>query len=528
MAHVSAEVVVVGAGAAGAALTWRLATLGVDVLCLEQGDWLADPGGPAREVDWERTLFRDFNPNPNVRQGRADYPVADDTTPIKPALFNGVGGSTLRWGAHFPRLKPSDFRVRSLDGVADDWPIQYSDLEHYYDLNDQMMGVSGLAGDPANPPRSPRPHPPLPLGLAGHRLAEAFDTLGWHWWPVDAAIASKAAGANGACNMCGPCAFGCIHRARASADTHYWPEAIAAGARLVTQARVRRLSANAGRVQSVEYVDATRDLHLVSADRFVLAANGLGTTRLLLASGGLANSSGLVGRRLMHHPTAIVTGVFAQPIEGYKGPFACGLVSQEFYETDTSRGFVRGYQMQMLRGQGPAGTALGGYMKPLPWGGRHHQHFLQQFGHSVSLTITVEDLPEPANRVSLADDLHDAAGIPGPRLHYRLADNSRRILDHGIAQASTVMRTAGAVDAVVNPLAAGAGFHFLGTARMGNDAATSVTDASGRCHDLGNLCIADGSVFVTAAAVNPTSTIQALALRIADGIASDLGGDHAG
>ena len=105
-------------------------------------------------------------------------------------MFNAVGGSTIHWTAHTPRFHPSDFRVRSLDGVADDWPITYADLEPYYDLNDAWMGCSGIAGDPANPPRSPRPMPPLPLGPDGERIARGFDRLGWHWWPSDSYITS--------------------------------------------------------------------------------------------------------------------------------------------------------------------------------------------------------------------------------------------------------------------------------------------------------------------------------------------------
>ena len=103
----------------------------------------------------------DFNFDPNVRQLPEDYPI------IKKgefnafiAMVNAVGGTTIHWQGHFPRFHPSDFRVRSLDGVADDWPIRYSDLAPYYDLNDRMIGVSGLCGDPANPPRSQRPTPP--------------------------------------------------------------------------------------------------------------------------------------------------------------------------------------------------------------------------------------------------------------------------------------------------------------------------------------------------------------------------------
>ena len=255
----------------------------------------------------------------------------------------------------------------------------------------------------------------------------------------------------------------------------------------------------------------------------------MGTPRLLLASAdahhprGLANGSGLVGRRLMHHPTAIVTGVFDARLDGHKGPFACALYSQEFYETDAARGCVRGVQLQMLRGSGPVATALGGYMRRVGWGRGHHREFARQFARTATLTVTAEDLPEDANRVALDPVRVDAAGVPAPRLSYRLGANSRRLLDFGIARASEALRAAGAVDVVVNPLSRQAGFHFLGTARMGEDPACSVVGADGRSHEIANLAIADGSVFVTSGAVNPTPTIQALALRMADAIAARLG-----
>lgn len=523
------DVLIVGAGASGAAAAWRLATQGLAVVCLEQGGWIDQRAAPSLGLDWERALQTAFNANPNVRRARADYPVADADTPIKPAVFNGVGGGTLRWGAHFPRLHPSDFRVRSLDGVAADWPIGYDDLAPYYDLNDRMMGVSGLAGDPANPERGARPLPPLPLGAGGTAMADAFDRLGWHWWPSDSAIASAPIDDREGCNHCGPCGVGCPRRARASVDLTYWPAALRAGAHLVTGARVRRLVAAArDHIGTVEYADETGATHQAEARIVVLGANGMGTARLLQASAsphhpaGIGNHGDLLGRGLMHHPTAIVTGVFARRLDGYKGAFACALYSQEFYETDRMRGFVRGYQMQLVRGSGPVATALGGYMARVPWGRAHHRRFAREFAHTVSLTVTAEDLPEPDNRVTLDAALHDASGVPAPRLSYRLSDNSRRILDHGIARASEALRAAGAVDVVVNPLAAAAGFHFLGTTRMGDDPTHAVTDRWGRVHGLDNLYVVDGGLFVTSGAVNPTPTIQALALRSADHIAARL------
>ena len=526
-----ATVAIIGAGASGAAVAWRLASAGVDVVCLERGGWLDQGRSPSLGHDWERALQTRFHPNPNIRRAPDDDPVIADDTDIQPALFNGVGGSLLRWGAHFPRLRPSDFRVRTLDGVADDWPLRDAELEPYSDINDARTGVAGLRGDPANPPRAAERDPPLPLGPGGERLAAGFDRLDWHWWPSDAAIVTRARPGRAPCNNCGPCGVGCPRGSRASGDNTYWPAALAAGARLETGVRVKRLipSTDGRRVTAIAYRDAQGQDRTLEADHVVAAANGLGTARLLLASAdrhhphGLANASGLVGRRLMHHPTAIVTGVFDARLDGHKGPFACALYCQEFYETDRARGAVRGVQLQMLRGSGPVATALGGYMARLPWGRGHHREFTRQFARSATLTVTVEDLPELDNRVTLDAQRTDTTGMPLARLAYRVGENSRRLLNFGIERAGDALRAAGALDIIVNPLSRAAGFHFLGTARAGDDPAASVVDGVGRAHELDNLWIVDGSVFVTSGAVNPTPTIQAFALRAADAMLKRIG-----
>ena len=132
-----------------------------------------------------------------------------------------------------------------------------------------------------------------------------------------------------------------------------------------------------------------------------------------------------------------------------------------------------------------------------------------------------DDLPEEDNRVVLDPDLVDADGIPAPKVIYTLSQNSRRLLDHGLARGAEVLRAAGAVETLATPLLKTAGWHLMGTARMGSDPRRSVVDAHGRCHDVKNLYIIDGSIMVTGGAVNPTSTIQALALRIADHLAKN-------
>ena len=361
------DVLVIGAGASGGAFAWSLSEAGINVMCLEQGDWINPADYPSKDIDWELSRLGDMHPNPNVRGLPQDYPVNVDDSPIDILLYNAVGGSTIHWSAHFPRFHPSDFRVKTLDGVADDYPMSYADLEPYFDLNDRMMGVAGYSGDPAYPPKTPRQTPPVPFGILGNTIARGFDQLGWHWWPSDSAVNTRDYDGRPGCNNCGPCDAGCPTKARASTDVTYWPKAIANGVVLKTGARVREITLGSdGLADGVVYYGRNGEIFEQKARSVVLACNGVGTPRLLLNSksglfpDGLANSSGLVGKNLMFHPFATATGVFDEPIDGHKGPRGCSLLSQEFYETDLSRGFVRGYMMQIARSSGPVNTSLGG------------------------------------------------------------------------------------------------------------------------------------------------------------------------
>jgi choline dehydrogenase-like flavoprotein len=524
------DVLVVGAGASGAAFAWSLADTRMSILCLEQGGWMDPARYPSAGLDWELRSLGDFALSPNQRKRPEDYPVEDSESPISPSMFNAVGGSTILYAAHFPRFHPSDFRARTLDGVADDWPLDYARLEPYYAQNDRMMGVAGLAGDPAYPPKE-LPLPPVPLGRLGERVARGFNALGWHWWPSDSAIATRAYEGRPACINLGPCITGCAQGAKASTDVTYWPAALRSGVRLETHCRVREILLRPdGMADGVIYYDAGGVERRQKAEIVVLACNGIGTPRLLLNSrsplfpDGLGNRSGLVGRNLMFHPYAMVSGVFDERLQGYKGPIGCGLWSQEFYETDPARGFVRGYSFELARGFGPLSSAFRAWsLGRLPWGEGHHEAYASLFDRSAGLLAICEDLPESENRVTLDPSLVDGHGIPAPKIRYRLGENSRRMLEHGVAWAKVVFVAAGAREIIVEAPMRVAGWHLMGTARMGTDPERSVVNEWGRCHDVRNLFIVDGSLFVTAGGVNPTCTIQALALYVADSIKKNLG-----
>jgi choline dehydrogenase-like flavoprotein len=524
-----ADVLIIGAGASGAAVAWSLAETRMRIVCLEQGDWVNPSDYPTNSANWESQGFGPWNIDPNVRGLETDYPINNDDSECSVVNFNGVGGSTILYGAHFPRLHPSDFKVRSLDGVADDWPIDYATLEPYFAENDRMMGVSGIAGDPMYPPKDP-PLPPIAMGLVGETLARGYNELGWHWWPSDSAIISEPYADRDRCRYLGPCLSGCSQGGKSSTDITYWPKAVQRGVELRTRCRVREITLDErGVADGVIYYDENGNECRQRAEIVVMACNGVGTPRILLNSkssrfpDGLANSSGLVGKNLMFHVFGFVQGGFEERLDSHKGPIACCILSKQFYETDASRGFVRGYNMQITRGSGPLGTAMQGFATgTVPWGKGHHEAFAKQFDHTAAIGIVGEDLPEEHNTVTLDPELVDGNGIPAPKITYKYSENSLKLVQHGLERGEEVMRAAGATDVMsVGPLRP-TGWHLMGTARMGDDPATSVVNSWGRSHDVKNLFVVDGSIFVTSGGVNCASTIQACALYIADSIKKNL------
>jgi choline dehydrogenase-like flavoprotein len=515
------DVLVIGSGAAGAALSWRLASHGADVLCLEQGDWVDPDAVPKRHRDWEVRGRHYWNFSPAIRRAADDYPLVNEgPDPVDCYMFSAVGGSTVGFGAQYWRLQPSDFRTRTLDEFGVDWPIAYGDLAPFYELNERETGVSGLAGAPTGPPRAAPPLPPTSPGRLGQRWIDGFSRLGWAWWPQDNAIVSRDYQGRTACVNRNFCAFGCPNHARSSADVTYWPKAQALGVQLRTHARVAEVSLHPdGSARGAVYYDADGVVHEARAKRVVVCAGGLGTPRLLLMStsarhpDGLANSSGMVGRNFMVHVQSLVIARFEERIDAHAG--AIGVVSsREFYETDSRNDFKRGFIVAGNRGYSPLLTAL----QHRDWGPGHHASLEQALNHEASIYVCGDDEPEPENRVELDTARLDRLGLPGVRTWYRLSDNSRKLGEAAIARGRELAMAAGATsvrDVGLSPIL---GWHLLGTARMGDDPADSVTDADHECHDVPGLYLADGSSLPTGGAVNPAHTIQAIALRAADRI----------
>jgi choline dehydrogenase-like flavoprotein len=519
------DVLIVGAGPSGAIAAHHLAMQGIRVMCLEQGEWPDPERFTGRRAEHEIVAFPRWHANPNVRQQEADYPVDQSECDVDISMYNGVGGGTVLWNALWHRLLPSDFRVRSLDGVAADWPLSYAELADCYDEVEQAMGVSGHAGDPAYPPRGAYPTPAFPIGPMGRRFAGAMNRLGWHWWPGTNAIPSRAWRGMNACVRRGVCGTGCADGAKAAMYLTHWPAAQAAGARLVTGARVREITIDSnGRATGAIYLTRSGEERVAKARLVIMCANGIGTARLLLLSQskqfprGLANSSGLVGRGLMLHPTGLVTGVVDEFMETWHGPMGQIANSMQFYETDRARGFVRGSKWSLAASGGPLGFAAG-----IPLSGAALQQTMQaMWGRTMAVLTFAEDLPEEHNRVELDRTQTDSDGLPAVKVFYRVGENTRRILAFNQERAAEALAEAGASSIFTVAVRRDfGGAHLMGSARMGRDPSTSVVDEWGRTHDVPNLFIFDASVFVTGGAVNPTATVCALALRFARKLARD-------
>ncbi len=518
------DIVIVGAGPTGSAAAWRLAAAGAGVVVVDKGS-VFDPSTLDRNApDWELRRAGILSSNPNIRNGPYDDPVDDSESDIKPMFASGTGGTSTHWSAHVPRFRPEDFRVRTLDGVGSDWPISYEDLAPYYGLAEERWGTAFIPGDPSAAPRQGLALPLPTIGANGRRFARVFDRLGWHWWPVDLVV-GRNAGKPGVehCTHIGPCDLGCPSRLRSSAEHAFLNAARERGARVLTATRVTHIETDASGLASALVCRDGDGAFRIRARHVALAGNASATARLLLLSQngrapkGLANSSGLVGRGLMLHPYARIDALFDEALGSWVSGEKAGLVSFEFLQTKPERGFVRGVKLQLVSGPAPVATAEGSVTgKHLPWGKDHHAAFEAHFDRIAGFTVCAEDLADDSNRIELSDNVMDRDGLPAAKWIYKVPPDARRALDFGLDRAEEVLRAAGGRAFFRTHLRDQAGFHIMGTARMGNDPETSVVDAFGRTHDVPNLWVLDASVFVTASVANPTLTAQALALRAAD------------
>ena len=524
-ASYSADVIVIGSGAGGGVIAKELGEAGLEVMVLEAGKRY-DPYNdyPTHAIDFEVRAGNVFSPKDWSR----DRYTCGGTSPYLYNRVKGLGGATLVYHAMSPRLHESDFRVRSEDGIADDWPISYADLEPYYTKVEYELGVSGPDGADANPfdpPRSrPFPTPPHGFNLASRVVKRGADKLGLHLVREPLAIPTKDWNGRPACINAGTCTLGCKISSKSSIDVTYIPKAERTRkVHVRTECMVRKIEVGAdGRARSVVYFDPDGSEKEVFARVIVVAGNAVETPRLLLLSksrlfpNGLANSSGLVGKYLTEHLSVFSYGIFAERLDSWRGVPTGGII-QDFYETKPGNGFARGWVISVENEpQWPLATA-----RTIPgWGAEHKARVKEMFGHRVGLASDGEQLPQESNQVKLDPWVKDNYGIPVPQIVNAHCDNDLAMIKAISLRLREILEAAGAKEVHVEKITAGASSHYLGTCRMGKDPKTSVVDPFCRTHDVPNLFIGDGSVFVTGGAVNPALTISSLATRTADGIVS--------
>ncbi len=520
-------VLVVGAGPAGAVLAHELSTRGIDVVVLESGP---------RYTEGEKASFREKKLAAGSPPGMTLYPLPEPAIdrfhnvgsvhlPLHYERNRAVGGTSLTWLGNSPRMPPQDFRMRSLFGVADDWPITYEELEPYYCKAEWSLGIAGIEDNELSGPRSrPYPMPAIPYSYSDTVLKRATEKLGIEIHHTPQARNSVEWGGRPACQSCATCDI-CPIDAKLTFDVAHIRAAEATGhCVVVPNTTVLRIEVNPlGMADGAVYAGLDKVERKVGARIVVLAAGGIETPRLLLLSrsarfpDGLANSSGLVGRYLVNHPIVNALGRLREPLYPYRVDFESA-ESFHYYVTDR-RDKVGAFLFNFNNssGMGPRPHEIAAESES--WGDTLAGEVRATFGTYASLTAGFEQLPSGDSFLSLDPELTDYFGLAVPRINYNLGPYEERTIREAHAALSKILEAAGARDIYQNPHLWWAG-HHMGTTRMGTDPSKSVVDPELRCHDVPNLYLASSSVYVTGGAANPTLTIVALAIRAAERIAS--------
>jgi choline dehydrogenase-like flavoprotein len=501
------DAVIIGSGFGGALSAHALVEAGWSVLLVERGDWVER--GPAASRIENFVLH-----SPHYSRDAA-YLVAQDGRGVSRAgaLFC-VGGASVFYGGVSFRLREQDFTPPS-EIIADsgaEWPIRYADLEPYYGLAERIIGVSGAeAGDPTAPWRStPYLTAPTPYSPLSERVATAARSLGLHPFPLPMAIHHGGEQGRASCIRCGACdGFACPVSAKNDLATRVITPLLSKGLRLASGTAAVRLLESGGRIAGVECLErVTGRRFTVRGREILLAAGALATPHLLLASGldRLNPARATVGGYLMRHVNSIIFGYLRERFQ--PDGFGKDLAIHDFYEGDSARGAPRGPLggIQSLPTP-PLGVVKAQVPAPLPWVAA------RLLPRGAGLLTIAEDQPRAENRVTLDAGSNDAAGLPALRITHRYTARDRAADRALRARARQILRAAGALFCYRRPIRTFS--HALGTVRMGHQANSSALDAGCRFRGVENLRVVDGSVFPTSAAVNPSLTIAANALRVA-------------
>ena len=537
------DVLVIGSGAGGGAAANVLCANGLKVLVLEAGPnyFLGlDDGSQTPSTlfanDEIKLAARNFiAPDPIVepRTWRTDESQTRTYVGDVQGLPKTVGGGAAHADLKMPRFLPTDFQLGTLLGDIPgasfaDWPVGYAALEPFYAYAEKIIGVQGKAG--AYPQEGPRSTDfPMPPGLAAYfsqRVAAGLTSLGYTPFPYPSAINSQPYDGRPACADCGFCSgFPCPSGAKGSPPVTTLRRALLGGNCLVLPGtRATRLVMNGNSVAGVEAIGPSGQTQMFTADRYVLAASPIEDARLLLLSDpggpGVGNFSGLVGRNLTFHLQTEAIGVFEERLHGHRSRAVdTGFADFRGVPGDATRPL--GGIVEISAGEGPVAEAAfyARVFGMLGFDGPRFKRLMRQSpgrDRAVVLVLQAEDAPQPTNRVDLDPDVRDFDGLPVARVTYANHKFELDARDFYSPKLLEILGASGARWAAIAPFDTIPGSaHIMGTLRFGNDPATSVCDAGGRFHDVGNLYAADGALFPTSSGFNPTMTIMALATRVA-------------
>jgi choline dehydrogenase-like flavoprotein len=561
------DVIVVGSGAAGGMAGFQLASAGLKVLMLEAGrrldpfkefntmEWpyatpergglppgehsltaaeyrmIDRPYGTAKAFERYKTVFS-YSGNRYSKHSVVDERQHPYTgTPYAWVRARVLGGKTNIWGRVALRLSDYDFKAKSRDGFGEDWPISYADISPYYDKVDRLLGISGTVEKLPQLPDSIYQRP-IKLNCGEQILRKAIAPMGRRLIPGRAGVTTDGV-ANKYRHPCkgrGRCGRGCnIHAAFHSPTALVLPAIDTGNLELRPNSTVAEVlvDSNTGRAAGVRVIDSvTRQVQDFHARVVVLAASTLESTRLMLNSksrqypNGIANSSGAIGHYFCEHIMGPGARGFLPTLRGREvtndDGRPTGLYIARFRNiADKDSRFRRGYGFQ-----GGSGCAqFPGYATTLAgFGASLKSRVRELYPTPINIGAFGEVLARYENQVDLDPAIKDAWGIPALRFNYRFGENELAMAKDMSETAEEMLKAAGCENIQVtrDHLPEGWSIHELGTARMGSDPKTSVTNSFGQTHDVKNLFVVDGSIFVSAGCQNPTWTIMALAWRASD------------
>ena len=532
---VSADVVVVGSGVVGGLVANELAAAGHSVVILEAGLRLkrAEYVENWRNMSFHNRLHSDFQglyPQSPMAQAPLYFPPNDyvglsgpNGSAFKQGYLRTVGGTTWHWAASCWRHLPSDFEMKSRYGVGRDWAISYDDLEPFYCRAEEEMGVSGPHDKALQSPQErsrPYPRDMIPFGYGDRRVAEIVNPHGFHLVPIPQGRSMEPFGERPACcgnNNCQPiCPIGAMYN-----GIQHIEKAEANGAVTIAEAVVYRIDTDENnRVTAVHWYDAHRQSHKATGKTFVLACNGIETPRLLLLAAnarnpnGIANSSDQVGRNMMDHSGVHASFLANEPLWFGRGPAQSSCIVGP-----RDGDFRRDYSANkmILNNISRVAPATEQALKLGLVGKELDDEIRRRAACGVDLSISLEPLPDPENRLTLSKTRTDPLGLACPDIHYDVGDYVRKGLNAVTTQVKEIAGLMGGTELRITT-DYNANNHIMGGTIMGRDPKDSVVDGDCRAHDHANLWIPGGGAMPSASVVNTTLSMAALGLKAADSI----------